>query len=132
MLDKIAHLKLLDPCKGGLEIMVHPAVSDISTWRHRDADEATPDQALVRLIAVGDKRSMRVLVARHAAFVHRFILRLVGDASLAEDIFGEVFLEVWRRAQGFQGFAENSGVTPWSLAIARQEAIEALRCRSHA
>ena len=110
-------------------MQIDHAVSDISIWRRRNAGEAASNQALVDSIALGDKRAMQVLVARHAAFVYRFVLRLVGDALLAEDIFGEVFLEVWRRADGV---AANSRESTWLLAIARQKAIEAFRCRSDA
>jgi RNA polymerase sigma-70 factor (ECF subfamily) len=56
--------------------------------------------------------------------VFRFVLRLVGDNSAAEDIVSEVFLDVWRQAGRFQG---RSQVTTWLLAIARNKALSALR-----
>src|SRR5215471_20106038 len=37
----------------------------------------TPDVALVRSIAAGDKHAMRILFARHNVRVFRFVLRLV-------------------------------------------------------
>jgi Sigma-70 region 2 len=54
----------------------------------------TPDVALVRSIAAGDKHAMRILFARHNVRVFRFVLRLVGDNSVAEDLVSEVFLDV--------------------------------------
>jgi RNA polymerase sigma-70 factor (ECF subfamily) len=72
---------------------------------------------------------MRVLFQRHNVRVYRFVLRLTGNASLAEDIVSEVFLTVWRRAGSFKAECQ---VTTWLLAIARHQAISALRRRSEA
>jgi len=87
----------------------------------------TPDAALIRLIAAGDKHAMRILFARHNVRVFRFLLRFVADRSAAEDLVSEVFLDVWRQAGRFQG---RSQVTTWLLAIARNKALSARRRRS--
>jgi RNA polymerase sigma-70 factor (ECF subfamily) len=85
------------------------------------------DELLLQSIAAGDKSAMRVLYQRYNVRVYRFILRLVGNADLAEDIVSIVFLEVWRCAGRFK--AESQVVT-WLLAIARHKAVSALRRRS--
>jgi RNA polymerase sigma-70 factor (ECF subfamily) len=87
----------------------------------------TPDVALIRSIAAGDKRAMQILFARHNVRVFRFLARFVGDKSAAEDLVSEVFLDVWRQAVRFQG---RSQVTTWLLAIARNKALSALQRRS--
>ena len=89
--------------------------------------QETSDEALIELIAEGDKRAMQVLYARHNVKVYRFILRLTGNQSLAEDLVSEVFLDVWRQAEGFES---KSQVSTWLLAIARYKALSALRRRS--
>jgi len=88
----------------------------------------TPDVALVRSIAAGDKHAMQILFARHNVRIFRFLLRFVRDRSAAEDLVSEVFLDVWRRAGRFQG---RSQVTTWLLAIARNKALSALQRRSN-
>src|SRR6516165_6348942 len=88
----------------------------------------TPDVALIRSIAAGDKHAMQILFARHNVRIFRFLLRFVGDRSGAEDLLSEVFLDVWRQAGRFQG---RSQVTTWLLAIARNKALSALRRRSN-
>ena len=85
------------------------------------------DVALIRSIAGGDKQAMRILFIRHNVRVFRFLVRLVGDKSAAEDLVSEVFLDVWRQAGRFQG---RSQVTTWLLALARNKALSALRRRS--
>jgi RNA polymerase sigma-70 factor (ECF subfamily) len=87
------------------------------------------DRALIKLLADGDKRAIHALFARHNTRVFRFVLRLVRDRSLAEDLVGEVFLDVWRHAGKFEG---RSQVLTWLLKIARNKAIALLRRRSHA
>ena len=90
------------------------------------AAQATSDEMLLESIAAGEKASMHVLYARHNVRVYRFILRIVGDASVAEDLVSQVFLDVWRTAGQFEG---RSQVSTWLLAIARFKALTALRRR---
>jgi RNA polymerase sigma-70 factor (ECF subfamily) len=100
---------------------------DVASPHFRPAVQETSDEALIGLIADGDKRAMQVLYARHNVRVYRFIVRLTGNQSLAEDLVSEVFLDVWRQAEGFES---KSQVSTWLLAIARYKALSALRRRS--
>src|SRR5215467_4708121 len=70
---------------------------DVASPHFKAPAQETSDEALIGLIADGDKRAMQVLYARHNVRVYRFILRLTGNQSLAEDLVSEVFLDVWRR-----------------------------------
>src|SRR5712692_8607041 len=88
---------------------------DIAPPHLRAPVQDTSDEALISLIADGDKRAMQVLYARHNVRVYRFILRLTGNQSLAEDLVSEVFLDVWRQAEGFEAL---SPVSAWLLAVA--------------
>jgi RNA polymerase sigma factor (sigma-70 family) len=88
------------------------------------AGKTTSDQTLIERIAVGDKLAMRVLFARHHVRVYRFVVRLVRDETLAEDVVGEMFLDVWRQAATFKARA---AVSTWLLAIARFKALSLLR-----
>jgi RNA polymerase sigma-70 factor (ECF subfamily) len=88
--------------------------------------QTTSDEALIGRIAAGDKLAMQVLFARHHVRVYRFVLRLVGEPTKAEDLISEVFLDVWRQADRFEA---RSQVSTWLLAIARYKALPALRKR---
>jgi RNA polymerase sigma-70 factor, ECF subfamily len=88
------------------------------------ANQATSDEVLIGRIAKGDRLAMQVLFARHHVRVYRFVLRLVGNPTVAEDLISEVFLDVWRQADRFEG---RSAVSTWMLAIARFKALSALR-----
>jgi RNA polymerase sigma-70 factor (ECF subfamily) len=94
--------------------------------RPLSANQATSDEVLIGRIAKGDRLAMQVLFARHHVRVYRFVLRLVGNPTVAEDLISEVFLDVWRQADRFEG---RSAVSTWMLAIARFKALSALRKR---
>ncbi len=90
------------------------------------AAQATTDDMLLESIADGDRTAMHTLYARHNVRVYRFILRIVRDTTIAEDLVSQVFLDVWRTAGQFQG---RSQVSTWLLSIARFKALTAMRQR---
>ena len=91
--------------------------------------EYSSDEMLVTRIAAGDKLAMQALFARHRASVYRWLLRFVGNESVAEDLLSDVFFDVWQQAGRFEGRA---AVTTWLLSIARFKALSARRRRTHA
>src|ERR1700745_1712380 len=88
--------------------------------------QSTSDEVLIGRIANGDRLAMQVLYARYHVRVFRFVVRLVRDDAVAEDLISEVFFDVWRQAGRFEG---RSTVSTWLLAIARFKAISAIRRR---
>ncbi|BAM86649.1 RNA polymerase sigma factor [Bradyrhizobium oligotrophicum S58] len=90
------------------------------------AAQATTDDMLLESISDGDRTAMHTLYARHNVRVYRFILRIVRDTTIAEDLVSQVFLDVWRTAKQFEG---RSQVSTWLLSIARFKALTALRQR---
>jgi RNA polymerase sigma-70 factor (ECF subfamily) len=111
---------LADPlARRKASIASHP--DHLSSDRNSD-----PDQVLLQRIADRDQLAMRALFARHRDPTFRFILRLIRDEALAEDILIDSFFEVWRCADRFAG---RSSFSTWLLAIARNKALSALERR---
>src|SRR6476659_1624840 len=96
---------------------------------HAAAREIASDEVLIKRIAGGDQLAMRTLFCRHRVALYRWLLRLVGDETLAEDLLSDVFLDVWRQAASFEA---RSSVLTWLLAIARHKALSARRRRTDA
>jgi len=94
--------------------------------RDTSSDHAASDQALINRIAGGDQLAMRTLYARHRIPIYRWLMRIVRDETVAEDLLSDVFLDVWRQAASFKGRAS---VSTWLLAIARYKALSARRAR---
>jgi RNA polymerase sigma-70 factor (ECF subfamily) len=101
-----------------------------------DVAKTWSDENLLASIAASDgpadrfssRSAMHILYDRHHLRIYRFIMRMVRDAPLAEDIVSQVFLDVWRSARRFRG---GSQVSTWLLSIARFKALTALRQRRH-
>ena len=93
------------------------------------AREGSSDKALITRIAAGDRSAMQALFGRYRVALYRWLLRLVDDTALAEDLLSEVFLDVWRQAASFEA---RSSVSTWLLAIARYKALSARRRRTDA
>ena len=91
------------------------------------ATASDSDAKLVARIAAGDKLAMQVLFARHRTAVYRWLLRFVGNETVAEDLLSDVFFDVWQQAGRFEGRA---AVTTWLLSIARFKALSARRRRT--
>jgi len=91
-----------------------------------DRAASLSDERLIGQIAAGDRLAMRALFARHQVKVYRFVLRIVNDAALAEDVVSETFFDAWRHAACYEG---RSAVSTWLLGIARHRALDAARRR---
>jgi RNA polymerase sigma-70 factor, ECF subfamily len=91
-------------------------------------DDTVTDEVLIERIARKDQSAMKLLYARHQLRTYRYLLRLVKNATAAEDLTGDVFLDVWRQADRFEG---RSSVSTWLLSIARFKALSSFRRRPH-
>jgi RNA polymerase sigma-70 factor (ECF subfamily) len=91
--------------------------------------EYSSDQMLVERIAAGDKLAMQVLFVRHRTNIYRWLLRFVGNETVAEDLLSDVFFDVWQQAGRFE---RRAAVTTWLLSIARFKALSARRRRTDA
>jgi RNA polymerase sigma-70 factor (ECF subfamily) len=64
------------------------------------------------------------LVHRYERELYRYLVRYIGDPTLAEDVFQNTFLQVHLK----RGLYENGRpVRPWLYAIATHQAVDALR-----
>jgi RNA polymerase sigma-70 factor (ECF subfamily) len=121
----MSNIERIDYHPGRSAALAAPA--DSTTGRHRSADTDTSDEALLGLVARGDKAAMRALFGRLNVRVFRFLVRLVHNDALAEELLNDVFIAVWRHAGQFRG---RSRVSTWILAIARQKALSVLARRT--
>ncbi len=88
--------------------------------------EAPSDETLFASYAVGDAAAFATLYSRHERPVHRFLLRSLGNAALADEVLQEVWLAVIRNAAHFEPRAK---FTTWLYRIARSRLIDHWRAR---
>lgn len=87
---------------------------------HHDAD-------LVRGTAAGDNHAFDTLYRRYRRRVLAFAAKRLGDYYEAEDVTQEVFLEVYRCIESYQG---RSSLLSWILGIARNRVRHSFRRRN--
>ena len=90
---------------------------------------ADPDLQLVKAMANGDVHALDALYARYGRSILTYLIGLLNDRELAEEVLQDVMLVAWRGAGQFRG---ESQVRTWLLAIARLQAFNALRSRKFA
>jgi RNA polymerase sigma-70 factor (ECF subfamily) len=82
------------------------------------------DQHLLAQTARGDQAAFEELYERFELPVYNYLLRLVCEQAVAEDLLQEVFMAVWNGAGGFRGQAQ---VRTWIFHIAHNQAVSWLR-----
>ncbi len=94
----------------------------------KDVDlEAAPDPALVAAVGAGDATALALLYDRFSGMLMGLAHRILGDASDAEEILQEAFLQVWNQAGRYD--PGRSSVSTWLVLITRSRAIDRLRSR---
>src|SRR5579862_1125334 len=88
--------------------------------RQAETINTASDETLITRIAAGDQVALRALFARYEVRLYRFLVNMVRDERLAEELLGDVFLDVWRHAVQFEARA---AVSTWLLAIGRYKAL---------
>ena len=83
-----------------------------------------PDHGVLRKAQRGDERAFNLIVRAYEQPVYNYVLRLVGDRSLAEDLTQEVFLRVY---QGLPGFSDRSRFTTWLFQVTKNRVLDELR-----
>jgi RNA polymerase sigma-70 factor (ECF subfamily) len=82
------------------------------------------DTELLRQVAAGDEAAFAELYDLYAPPVYNYLLRLVNEPAVAEEILQEVFLTMWQSAHRFR---EEAKVKTWLLRIAHHQAVTWLR-----
>jgi RNA polymerase sigma-70 factor (ECF subfamily) len=83
-----------------------------------------PDLSILRKAQRGDERAFTIIVRSYETPVFNYVLRLVGDRALAEDLTQEVFLRVY---QGLPNFSLRSRFTTWMFQVTKNRVLDELR-----
>jgi RNA polymerase sigma-70 factor (ECF subfamily) len=83
-----------------------------------------PDHGVLRKAQRGDERAFSIIVRTYQIPVYNYVLRMVGDRTLAEDLTQEVFLRVY---QGLPRFSLRSKFTTWLFQVTKNRVLDELR-----
>jgi RNA polymerase sigma-70 factor (ECF subfamily) len=83
-----------------------------------------PDYGVLRKAQRGDERAFNLIVRAYETPVFNYVLRLVGDRALAEDLTQEVFLRVY---QGLPKFSLKCRFTTWLFQVTKNRVLDEFR-----
>jgi RNA polymerase sigma-70 factor (ECF subfamily) len=72
-----------------------------------------------------EEAALTQLYDRYGSAVYAFVLRMTGDAGMAEEVTLDAFLHVWDQAHRFD--ASSNSLPSWLFTVARSRAIDRLR-----
>lgn len=84
------------------------------------------DNVLVQRFIEGDQKSLEILIHRHKSRIFSYIMLIVKNQELAEDIFQETFIKVIRSLKRGK-YVENGKFVSWVLRIAHNLTIDHFR-----
>ncbi len=93
-------------------------------------ERQTADETQARLlgrIAARDAQALSELYDQTAGPFFSVVFRILGDASEAEEVIQDVFVQIWEKAATFDSILGSP--FHWALSIARHRAIDRLRSR---
>src|SRR5438874_9224446 len=82
------------------------------------------DEELLTRFCKGQAEAFGALLRRYERELYGYLRRYLGDASLAEDVFQNTFLQVYVKSGQYEA---GRPVRPWLYTIATNQAIDALR-----
>jgi RNA polymerase sigma-70 factor (ECF subfamily) len=100
----------------------------LAVFTPSDSSEVSPDAVLVRRLLQRDVSAFEELYDRHSRLVYALVLRILQQATTAEEVVQDVFLQLWRNTAQYNG--SRGPFVPWLLTIARNRALDQLRLKS--
>lgn len=103
----------------------HPSLP--ASRKEEQEERVLDDQALVMAIARQEQEAFERLYDRYHTMVYHLARKIVNDPSRAEEVVYDVFWQIWREAERYDG--QRGSVGAWVTTLARSRAIDALRVR---
>jgi len=100
----------------------------LAVFSPSESSGVSPDAALIERLRQRDVCAFEELYDRHSRIVYGLVLRILQQASTAEEVVQDIFLQLWRNARHYDG--ARGPFLPWLLTLARNRALDQLRLKS--
>jgi RNA polymerase sigma-70 factor, ECF subfamily len=90
-------------------------------------ERGAEDARLVRRMASGEREALAELYGRFSRPLYATALRILNDATEAQDVVHDVFITLWEKASAFA--VERGTAFSWAVTLTRNRAIDRLRSR---
>lgn len=102
-------------------------IRGVSTIRRMSrAELEISDERLLRQYREGREGAFASLFRRYSRRIHGYVVGIVGDADLADDVTQQVFVKLSRRPEAY---APGTSFSSWLYRVARNAAFDALKRR---
>lgn len=92
---------------------------------HSHSISAFDDVALLQRTSRGDQESLRELHRRYAGVLRSTAYRVLNNATDAEDVLQDVFVQIWDKAKTYD--VRRGKPLTWAMTLTRNKAIDRLR-----
>ena len=99
----------------------------MSTQTQNISQEASVEVQIIALLREKDKRAVQLIFENYSTILLNIIVRIVKYDSVAEDVFQEALLKVWKNGPSYDG-AKGSLFT-WLARICKNAAIDKTRSK---
>ena len=113
------------PPRRGLEAVERMTSPD--TAQPAGDDQSREQARLLAAMAQGDKTALARLYDSLARPLYSLAFRVINDASEAQDIVQDVFLQMWQKAATYE--TSRGSVFGWAATLTRNRSIDRLRMR---
>ncbi len=86
------------------------------------------DSVIVELLVARNEKGLEAFYDKYSAALLGVINRIVGDIQVAEEVLSQSVLKVWSKIHTYK--ESKSGLFTWSMAIARNSALDKKRLKS--
>lgn len=100
----------------------------LAVFSPSESSPVSPDAALIQRLLQRDVQAFEELYDRHSRIVYGLVLRIIRQASTAEEVAQDIFLQLWRNASQYD--FSRGPFLPWLLTLARNRALDQLRLKS--
>jgi|SRR5215813_12935487 len=93
----------------------------------QETSQQIADREMIARVGRGDQSAFGALYDRLSGPLYSLAIKMLGNATEAQDALQEVFVQIWSRAGTYD--AEKSSVFSWAVLITRSRVIDRLRGR---
>lgn len=92
-----------------------------------EVSQQTADREMLARVVRGDQGAFSELYDRLSGPLYSLVVRMLGDATEAQDALQDAFVQIWRRSASYD--AGQSSVFSWAVLLTRSRVIDRLRAR---
>ncbi len=109
----------------GRSAILGPVKNQAAQSALQEPESATALAALLEQVAAGNRASFNALYDATVSRVYSMAMRVVSRHELAEEVVGDVYIQIWERSVSFDS-ARGTPVS-WLLMLSRSRSIDILR-----